>query len=66
MKKNPEVKYVEDLLEEDEIDVDAVLKAKFRHPIRQWLQVRWFFFWSSLELKWVHLKFSLREIFKNK
>jgi len=35
-------KYVEDLLKEDDIDVIAVLNARFKHPIRTFIRSKLF------------------------
>lgn len=50
-----EEKYVEDLLNEKDIDVIAVLNAKFRHPYRT-------FFWYHLFKFKVYLKDFLQRI----
>ena len=50
-----EEKYVEDLLKEKDIDIIAVLNAKFRHPYRT-------FFYSKLFILKVNLKEYLQRI----
>ena len=48
----PQQKFIEDLLEEDVIDVCAVLDAKFKTPTQTWLKYNLFKFWVKLkELK---------------
>lgn len=62
MKKDEPIKYTEDLLNEDILDVDAILKSKWRHPFRVWLRYKLFIieifitdiFWNTI--------FNLRQL----
>lgn len=36
MKSTQTTKFVEDLLEEDEIDIEAIANAKSKHPVKTW------------------------------
>jgi len=42
VRQKKEEKYVEDLLNEDDIDVIAVLNARFKHPIRTFIRSKLF------------------------
>jgi hypothetical protein len=42
VRQKKEEKYVEDLLKEDDIDVIAVLNARFKHPIRTFIRSKLF------------------------
>lgn len=42
MKKEELVKYTEDLLNEDEFDVEALRKSKWKHPISVWFNYNFF------------------------
>ena len=42
MRQKKEENYVEDLLNEEDIDVIAVLNARFRHPIRTFIRSKLF------------------------
>jgi len=36
MKNTQTTKFIEDLLQEEEIDINALSNAKFKHPIKTW------------------------------
>ena len=42
MKNTQATKFIEDLLQEDEIDIIALSNAKFKHPIKTWLNFKFF------------------------
>jgi len=42
MKSIQTTKFVEDLLQEEELDIIALSKAKFKHPIKTWFNYKAF------------------------
>ncbi len=61
MKNTQTQKFVEDLFNEDELDVDAILNAKHKHPIKIWISYKLFVFGVFLS----DMKLNLRLLFKN-
>ncbi len=41
MKNTTQTEFVEDLLQRNTIDINALSKAKFKHPIRHWFRVKY-------------------------
>ena len=60
--KAKQTKFIEDLLLEDEIDSQAILNGKFKHPLKQWVGVHWWFAINTLQLKLTELKFFIRNL----
>lgn len=60
-----EEKYVEDLLKEKDIDVIAVLNAKFRHPYRTFFRYKFFVFKVNIKEYMQRFKFFVKK-FTNK
>lgn len=56
-------KFIEDLLLEEEIDSQAVLNGKFKHPIKHWVSVQLWFAINILQLKLAEFKFFIRNFF---
>ena len=42
MKNTQTTKFIEELLQEQEIDIIAFSKAKFKHPIKTWFNFKFF------------------------
>lgn len=57
-------KYVEDLLQEDEIDVCAVLDAKFRNPIKTWFASKLFKLRVAVKERRQKAKFFFKKLLK--
>ena len=39
--KTNNTKFIEDLVKEENIDILALSKAKFRNPVRHWINMKW-------------------------
>jgi hypothetical protein len=63
-KSQKSTKYVEDLLQEDDIDVCAVLNAKFRNPIKTWFASKLFKLEIAFKERRQKVKFFLKKLFK--
>ena len=63
-KSQKSTKYVEDLLQEDDIDVCAVLNAKWKNPIKTWVTSKLFNFEIELEEQKQKVKFFFKKLFK--
>lgn len=63
MKTKTPTKFIEDLLKEEQIDSQAVLNGKFKHPIKHWISVQMWFFVNILQLKFVDFRFFIRNLF---
>lgn len=63
-KQQTPVKYVEDLLQEDDIDVCAVINAKFRNPIKTWFISTLFNFEIAFKERKQKVKFVFKKLFK--
>lgn len=64
MRQKKEEKYVEDLLKEDDIDVIAVLNARFRHPIRTFIRSKLFVFKVNIKEYMQRFKFFVKGLLK--
>lgn len=63
-KQQEPVKYVEDLLQEDDIDVCAVLNAKFRNPIKTWVTSKLFNFEIAFKERKQQVKLFFKKLFE--
>jgi len=63
-KQQTPVKYVEDLLQEDDVDVCAVLNAKHKNPIRTWFTSKLFDLEIELKERKQRVKFFFKKLFK--
>ena len=63
-KSQKSTKYVEDLFQEDEIDVCAVLDAKFRNPIKTWFAYNLFKLEVAFKERRQKAKFFLKKLLK--
>ena len=61
-----DVKYTEDLLREEDINIDALLKSKWRHPIRTWCRYKLFLIQIYIVDLILDLKFLAFKSFINK
>ena len=64
MNNKPQQKFVEDLLQEDEIDVCALLDAKFNTPIQTRVKSELFKLGVAFEERKQRIVFFLKKIFK--
>jgi len=64
VRQKKEEKYVEDLLKEDDIDVIAVLNARFRHPIRTFIRSKLFVFKVNIKEYIQIFKFFIKGLLK--
>jgi hypothetical protein len=63
-KQQTPVKYIEDLLQEDDIDVCAVLDAKWKNPIKTWFVSKLFNLEIELKEQKQKVKFFFKKLFK--
>jgi len=63
-KQQASVKYVEDLLQEDDIDVCAVLNAKFKNPIKTWFASNLFRIEIAFKERKQKVKFFYKKLLK--
>jgi hypothetical protein len=64
MKNSTQPKFVEDLLQEQELDVDAILTAKFKHPFKAWINYKFFIAGVFLREQQFKIKLFIRKFFK--
>lgn len=57
-------KFVEDLLQENEIDVCSLLDAKFKNPTRTWFKYNLFKVGVAFEEQKQKAKFFIKKLFK--
>jgi len=63
-KQQEPVKYIEDLLQEDDIDVCAVLEAKWKHPIKTWVTSKLFNFEIAFKERKQQVKLFFKKLFE--
>lgn len=63
-KQQTPAKHVEDLLQEDDIDVCAVLDAKFQNPTHTWLNYNLFKLGVAFKEQKQKVKFFFKKLFK--
>jgi len=66
MKNTKYTKFVEDLLKEEEIDVIALSKAKFKHPIKTWFNYNMFLLGVFIKEQILSLRLFVVKTFKTK
>ena len=66
MKNTENIKFVEDLLKEQEIDVVAVGRAKFKHPIKTWFNYNMFLLGVFIKEHLLSLRLFVIKTFKTK
>jgi hypothetical protein len=62
MKSIQNTKFIEDLLEEDEIDIIALSKAKFKHPIKTWFNYKFFLLGVFIKEQRLNLRLLVKKI----
>ena len=63
MKNTQDTKFIEDLLQEDEFDIDAINNAKFKHPIKTWFNYNVFLLGVFIKDQRLNLRLFIKKIF---
>ena len=62
MKSIQNTKFVEDLLQEEEIDIIALSKAKFKNPIKTWFNCKAFLLGVFIKDQRLNLRLFVKKI----
>jgi hypothetical protein len=62
MKSIQNTKFIEDLLQENEIDIVALSKAKFKHPIKTWFNYKFFLLEVFIKDQRLNLKLVVKKL----
>ena len=66
MNNTKNTKFVEDLLQEQDIDIIALSKAKFKHPIKTWFNYNIFLLGVCIKEHLLSLRLFVIKTFKTK
>ena len=53
---NQKPKYVEEVLQQKEFEVEDVLNAKLKYPLVFWIKLNWFSFADAVDMKYAVIK----------
>ena len=62
MKSTQTTKFIEDLLQEEEIDIEAIANAKSKHPIKTWFNYKAFLLGVFIKDQRLNLRLFVKKI----